>query len=260
MEQKLQYAVLQYSPSLISGESINLGVIVSAEDRPLFDFVTTKKLARIKEFDDTIDIDTVKLLLSSIKEELETTLENCMVQFDVQSYIQFYVNEYHFSRIIELYYNDFDEAVKELTKMYLPFDFAKTQRPSHADEIRFMTRILKTNNVPYDRNVREIGSYSERITYDFKINQYGIKLLWLKGKDLSRLINDVKAWAWNADHPTAGMETVIIYDSERDATKPMLKSIIEILQSSRAKVLTLEQGLDWLHSLNKIQTKRFVNM
>ena len=39
----LQYAVLKYAPSLVSGESINLGVLVASESEPLVDFIATKK-------------------------------------------------------------------------------------------------------------------------------------------------------------------------------------------------------------------------
>ena len=77
-EKKMQYAVLQYSPSLVSGESINVGIVVASTDEPLFKFVETKKLARVREFDDTIDIEELKKVLRAIAYELETTLENCM--------------------------------------------------------------------------------------------------------------------------------------------------------------------------------------
>lgn len=250
MEKKIEYSILKYSPSLISGESINLGLVVSAIDQPLFTFVSTKKLARVKEFDDTIDLDVLKSLLSSIKEELSTTLENYNSRLDVASFIQFYVNEYHFSRVIQINYDDFDKAVNELMRLYLRYDFAKSQRPSHTDELRFMTRILETNRVRFSRNVREIGNYSERITYDFKIDRYGIKLFWLRGKDLSRLVNDIKAWAWNAEHSSTDIETVIVYDADEDSTNPLLETIVRILKSSPAKVFAWEEGMQWLGKIS----------
>ena len=42
-EKKLKYSVLQYSPSLISGESINLGVLATSEVEPLADLYLQKK-------------------------------------------------------------------------------------------------------------------------------------------------------------------------------------------------------------------------
>lgn len=251
MERKIEYSILKYSPSLISGESINLGLVVSAVDQPVFKFVGTKRFSRIKEFDDTIDLDALKMLLNSIKEELEVTIENCNSQFDISSFVKFYVNEYHFSRVMQIAYDDFDEIVNDLTRLYLRFDFEKSQRPSHAEELRFMKRILETNKMHFWRNVKEIGRYDERITYDFKIKGYGIKLFWLKGKDLSRLLNDVKAWAWNAEHSSADLKTVIIYDAEENGENPFLQTIIKIFKSSPAKVFDWDQGMQWLDIISK---------
>ena len=45
----LQYSVLRYSPSLLSGESINLGILISTGEYARFEF--TKKMNRIREFD-----------------------------------------------------------------------------------------------------------------------------------------------------------------------------------------------------------------
>lgn len=249
-EKRMQYAVLQYSPSLISGESINLGIVVASTDEPLFKFVETKKLARVREFDDTIDIEELKKVLRAIAYELETTLENCMQKFDISSFTQYYLNEYHFTRVIELPYANFDDSIKELSKLYLPYDFAKNQRASYSEEIKFIRKILTFNQVEFKRNVREIGHYQDNITYDFKIGKYGIKLFWLKGKELSRIVNDVKAWAWNCEHQPEGTETVIIYDADDESVQRQLSMILGILRDSSSYIYSWKDGIQWLSKLS----------
>lgn len=251
-EKKLKYSVLQYSPSLISGESINLGVLATSEVEPLADFISTKKMKRIKEFDDEIDEEMVKLVLQGIKDEVEVTLENCNKIFDIQEFIQYYCNEYHFTRAIELSYQDFDKMVDELKRMYLPQDLAKDQRASHKEELQFMAKILETNHVDFKRNVKEWGNYNDQITYDFRIKNYGIKLFWLKGKDLRRLTNDVKAWAWNCQYSPADIQTVIIYNNDADTNKKQeMKTFLEIFKASSDKIYSWTDGMKWLETLAK---------
>lgn len=251
-DKKLKYSVLQYSPSLISGESINLGVLATSEVEPLVDFISTKKMARVREFDDEIDLDMLKLVLQGIKAEVEITLENCNKIFEIQNFIQYYCNEYHFTRTIELNYQNFDHALTELKRMYLPQDLAKEQRASHKEELQFMAKILETNHIDFKRNVKEWGTYNDQITYDFRIKNYGIKLFWLKGKDLRRLTNDVKAWAWNCRYSPADIQTVIIYNNDVDTTqKQEMKMFLDIFKSSSDKIYSWTDGMKWLETLAK---------
>lgn len=250
-KKSLQYSVLQYSPSLVSGESINLGILASSSVEPLVDFVATKKLTRIREFDDSINLDMLKLVLQGIKDETETTLENYDEIFDIQDFTQFYCNEYHFTHTIALTYVDFSSTVDELFRMYLPQDIAKEKRASYTEELQFITKVLETNNVDYKRNVREFGNYSEPIKYDFRINNYGIKLFWLKGKDLRRLTNDVKAWAWNCQHSPQNVKTVIIYNCDvEEMSSAEMKIFLNIFKDSSDQVYSWTDGMNWLKTLS----------
>ena len=212
----LQYAVLKYAPSLVSGESINLGILVASESEPLVDFIATKKFARVKEFDDTLDIEMLKIFLQGIKGEVETTLENYNQLFDISNYTQYYCNEYHFSRTIELSYKQFDSALKELK-----------------------------------RNVKELGSYSDQITYDFRVENYGIKLFWLKGKELNRLMTSVKAWAWNCQNSPQDIKTVIIYNYDiEESHSTEMQTFLNIFKASSKYIYSWTDGMNWLKTLS----------
>ena len=68
----LQYSVLRYSPSIVSGESINLGVLVA--DGDYAEFFHTIRFSRVHEFGDTLNIDTVRVLLDAISDEVKGDL------------------------------------------------------------------------------------------------------------------------------------------------------------------------------------------
>ena len=112
----LKYSVLRYSPSIVSGESINLGVLVTSEDYA--EFFHTNRFSRIYEFDDTLDIETVKILLESILDEVKTI----NTPFDISNFIRYYCKEYCFSPVISVPYEDLENKVEEIRRIYLQSD------------------------------------------------------------------------------------------------------------------------------------------
>ena len=60
MEKILKYSVLRYSPSSVSGEKINLGIIFFDETLNYREFRYSKKFSRLSSFDDEININLVK--------------------------------------------------------------------------------------------------------------------------------------------------------------------------------------------------------
>ena len=68
-EKILKYSVLRYSPSMLSGERINLGILFSEESTGYHSFYYTKNFNRLKSFDDDLDKSVVKTLLAGIEKE-----------------------------------------------------------------------------------------------------------------------------------------------------------------------------------------------
>lgn len=250
----LQYSVLRYSPSLIAGESINLGIIFFSQDTADLKFCATKKLARVREFDDEVDVDNLKCFLKSLEDDLNLNLDNYNSEFDLKRYIKYYTNEYHFSQPIECSYNDFEKDTVEISKLYLPYDFEKSQRASQLDQVRFIATVLKSSKLSYVRKAKETGLFNERITYDFRFQEFAVKLFILKEKDLSKIFNDIKAWAWNCKYQPKGIKTVIIYCCHPNDRSEKLTSILSILHSATDQVYSWEDGIDWL---TKIANRKY---
>lgn len=251
MEQKLKYSVLRYSPSMVAGESINLGVLVCSANDDYREFCYTTKWSRVKEFDDELDVDVLKTILRSIKDETSKSLYNMSRKFEIDTFVSYYTNEYHFDPPIDIYYDDFDKSTEEICKMYLRYDYDKKQRPSREQEIAFISKLLKNKNVGYKRNTGVFGSYDDKIVYDYIFQDYGIKIFHLKKNSINKMMNDVKAWAWNCEK-NKSINSMIFYDydSNCDAEdNEMIKSAIRILKDATSEVYGLEDGIARLNKL-----------
>lgn len=259
MIQKLKYSVLRYSPSMVSGESINLGVLFTDVYGEYRDFIHTLKWNRIKEFDDELDIEILKIILTSIKDEVSRSIFNINKQFDIDRFVSYYTNEYHFDRPIEIDCEDIDEEIQEATKLYLRYDFDKKQRPSREQEISFISKLLRSKKVQYRRNASVSGRFNEKIVYDYCFQDYGIKIFHLKNDSMNRIMNDIKAWAWNCEN-NQDIKTLILYEFDsRNKEKDSLEQrvAIDILKSSTRYVYDLETGISQLNALleNKVSVQ-----
>lgn len=239
----LQYSVLRYSPSLLSGESINLGILFSTENFARFEY--TKKTNRIREFDDTLDMDVLKILLESIKSDVEGDLITQGRQFNISDYIKFYRKEYHFSNVIDsTYKDDLEKRIEEIKKIYLRFDYEVSQRPSIQEELLFLRSLLSDKGNKVRARASAPGKHNETVRYDFIMGNYGIKYFSLNNdKDLRKIMNDVKAWAWNSEHYGL-VRPVIVYNTDiTDKSTQQytdLQSIIDIFKESSLNVYSLE--------------------
>lgn len=244
MMNNLEYSVLRYSPSLLSGESINLGILFSSGSFAKFEY--TKKMNRIREFDDTLDMDVLKLLLESIKSDVEGDLITDQDKvFDISDYIKFYCKEYYFSKVHTIECSgDLKEQVEHIKKIYLRFDYEVGQRPSVQDELSHLRSLLYSEGRKVQARGTALGKHNETVRYDFVIGDYGIKYFSLNSeKDLRKIMNDVKAWAWNSEHHGRVQPVIVYYTdiSDKKSTKyTELQSIVDIFKESTDLVYPLE--------------------
>ena len=243
MSNKLYYSVMRYSPSIVSGESINLGVLVTSEDYT--EFFHTNRFTRIREFDDTLDIETVKVFLDSISDEIKVDLFNIDKSFDIASFIRYYCKEYYFSPIISVSYEDLEKKVEEIKRIYLQFDYEKNQRPTNKEALAFMRTILVSQGHRVLNNKSTMGSFQESVRFDMICGNYGIKFFRFSStKELKRIMNDIKAWAWNCEHSSL-VKPIIVYSTDivsEDADGyALLQTILNILRSATDEVIAIDE-------------------
>lgn len=239
----IEYAALNYYHSPISEECLCIGVLFHNLTTGKRDFKYISNFQRFHSFDDEADIEFVKLYLRGIKEEIETSIFNYNEEFDMNSYTRVYANEFRFSSVKTLNVNENEDYVTDLTKVYLKYDLAKSQRLNVNEEKKLIRRVLESNNLDY--NTQKVnGLFSDEIPFDYQVGNVCIKLFSFKGKNLKRVIGNARQWAFAADEVGVSKKVLFIYDSDyEDASN--LNIIIKIL-SKNAKVLKLDDGMDYI--------------
>ncbi len=245
MKKTLRYSVLRYSPSKVAGEKINLGIIFSDEENERHEFKCTNKLKRIASFDNEISIETVRSLLKGIKLDVDNSLLTDG-NFDLDEYIQFFINDFYFDEPKKLYYDVWEDTVERINKSYFRFDYEKTERPSKADDLKLLSEIITETSENIQKNQKITGYFNEKVTYDFVTDEYKIKIMDFDDKNLSKLVNSAKSWAINC-MTDPDKNTLIIYRySNRDDVKnnEEFESIKEIFGYVRAKFIDIEEGIE----------------
>lgn len=239
----IEYASLNYYHSPISDECLCLGILFHNITTGQRDFKYISNFQRFHAFDDEADIDFVKLYLKGIKDETESSVFNYNIKFDLSSYIKFYANEFRFSSVRALSVNENENYVEDLTKIYLKYDLAKSQRLNGNEEKKLIRRVLESNNLEYSTQKLD-GPYSDEITFDYQVGNLCIKMFSFKGKNLKRVIGSARQWSFVADELGTQKKVLFIYDSDYE-DRSNLDIIIRIL-SKNANVLKLDDGMDYI--------------
>lgn len=128
-----RYFILQYRPSMIADEKVNLGVIVHCVNDDIAEFIYIKGEnfeKRLKSFDDELNIDTVKTLLKCISDNIQDDYNSTSFAFlDFKKYVRGFNNKYTFTVAYEeTNCKSMAEMKKELIQKYLRFYLPKDQR------------------------------------------------------------------------------------------------------------------------------------
>ena len=250
MEKFLKYAVLRYSPSTVAGEKINLGIIFYEEDINYREFRFTKNFARLTKFDDEIDVKLVKKLMSGIKEEVEAEIYDYK-PFDIDKYIQYYINDFCFERTKTIKYDDLEDTIERLNKTYFRFDYEKSERPSKLDDRRILEQLIISQGKSLKSNHYVYGRCNDKIKYDIVTDEYNIKIFDFDDKKLNLLVNNAKTWAWNTMFGDS-KKTIIIYRFN-DANSEYgneFKTIMNIFEHANADVYDIDEGIQFLQCIS----------
>lgn len=243
----IKYSVFRYTPSFITAESIILGILIDVDEN--INFFHSNNYRRITEFDDELELDYVKTLLKNLESEFSSNL--CNTSEMIFNKTRHFVNEFSFDSIIEMNdIDDTDQTIEQLRKLYLKYDYDKKDRLTKSKEFRLINQILRGKKIDYSHNAKVVGNFSENITYDYIIGNYGVKFFSFNKKDLSKSITSIKSWAWNCKN-NKNIETVFIYHYDSDTypeNKTQVDVLLEILKSSTDKVYNIENGLKFVGS------------
>lgn len=232
------FSVLRYTPSRISGEYINLGVLYSDIEGKRVKFSYTKKKRRLEEFDDQLDFKQVNNLLVSIqKEVIEQQGTN---EFSIEKFTKYYINSYCFSNVQQIVYDSFDEKVNQLDRTFLRFDYEKSERSTQYDDERLLKDMLTARQIPFSKSKIVTGSFNDKITYDFVTEDFYIKYFDFDGKQLNKVVNSIKTWAWNSMHSDKKIYIIFRYSDEKIRSEESFNTIIQILKEANVKTYNID--------------------
>lgn len=248
MDKIMKYSILRYTPSKISGESINLGIIFDSKIDNYLEFRYTKKFSRLMHFDDEIDMDDVKRIIKSIEEDINDSLFSKNL-FDIENYVKYFINNFNFDRPKSIVYDDLEEVITSLHKAYFRFEYDKKSRPSVNEDKKLLFRMLSNSGKHAMKDRTVLGAFNDRITYDLITDDYNIKIFDFDNKDLNRLISSAKAWAWNAKN-SSDKDLLILYryNDETRTNNQEFNIIMDILNDSGAQVMDIEKGMALVQS------------
>jgi hypothetical protein len=243
----VKFSILSYYPSFITNENINIGILFELPEVKEAFFHYLKKWDRIASFDDELNLNFFKDYLRGISDEVSTSISNYHKVFVIEEYIKFFVNEYKFSKIQLIDVDEPYEFIDQTKKVYLRFDFDKSERLTKTQEYNYISKLLRINSIAYKRG-KILGQYNEKIKFDYTIGNYVVKLLTFEGKNLSYLISTAKLWAYNAWELKDKYKTIFIYDKEMKDSE-YFDIIVNILKESAYKIMIFNEGIDFLTSL-----------
>lgn len=245
---KVAFSVLTYRPSFIADEKINVGILFyNIEDKTAY-FETTTNWTRVKNFDDEIDIDIFKMIINGMKSHAERNLKNR----SLEDYIKRYNNELKFGKILYKKTDSIKEFIVETKQMFMPYDFERSNRPTEQKQLSYIKGLLKDSDIKYSTKAIK-GSFDENISYDYTIKNYGFKLFEFQNKKTNRLITTAKHWSYTANEIKDNYRTVFIYDLKSE--DKVFVSIIKILSSSGAMVMSKEEALEFIIQLNANESR-----
>lgn len=248
MTSRLEYSVLKYIPSEESGEVLNLGVLFFDESDRFREFRYITSFDRLKAFDDEVNIKFVKGLLEGIESDIKTNSFR-KGDFTIDEFVRFYLDKYRFDKIKVMNTEDREDTIDKLTKLYLGLNMNKKERLSSQQTLKILEEIIKQKDTGVEKKKIVIGKYNDRVIYDFSTEKYNIKYLDLNSKQLSRLINNIKMWAWNAEHSNDDKTVLFLYDyMESKENDRDFRIIRDIIEDSNARFVDMNTGVDLIVS------------
>lgn len=244
---KIAYALLKYYRSPIVEECMYVGILFQDIESKECQFYSLKNYHRLEVFDDDLNIDFVKSYLSSIKDEVETSIFNYNTPLDIQKYVNTYVNEFRFSEITITEVED-DEYVLTYAKLFMAPDFPREERLSEEKTSKYIYRVLRDREIKCNKKPIE-GLYSENINFDIQTDLYAIKLFNCKDRNMLKLINSAKLWSYNAKEICKQKKVIFIYDVAVSDSN-MFDSFIKILGENSYKTLQLDEAMNFLTAIN----------
>jgi Protein of unknown function (DUF3037) len=247
---KIFYSVCRYVPDILRDEFINIGVLTYIPKLGKSNFHKTKNLARVKYFDDEVEMDILKALLESL--EIQFNLSHPPTSNETDDFLKrelvYYVNQVQFSEIRALNSNNITEDINDLYDMYLYYDKKKSERINSDRVRRLVSKLFKQNDYrDIDRDPLPQNEFNQK-PFDFSVYIKGectyIKALSFDYKNENRLYNEIKSLLYDLRFfKEKDIDNIKIVINNTNIETEFEKLAFNLL-SKETEVLTLQQFAD----------------
>lgn len=252
---KLNYAICKYTPDLLRGETINVGIVFHywTKDDQFSQFVKIKNRHRLRSFDDEYDKEYIDMVFDSLSfdfdfdtlHELEeyrkNEFENIRNDNFLETKIKYYVNEFSFTNVRSIYTTNknISKDIEELKLTYLYYDKPKGQRVS-TDEVR---KLISKHYIRYGLNQKlrspEVFDTFNKQVFDFEFDNMYVKAFSLDYKRQEDLRKNIKTLLYDLTKnrkALKGKEFIIVTDNESIEEENFFVNIInKELKSAKIK-------------------------
>lgn len=212
MDSICKFAVLRYVPDENREEFINIGVVLHSPAESHIDCAITNNFSRVSTFDDEIDVNFLKIVLSGVKEDFSKSTVTGPSFKDVSDFYylekatSIYVNQLQFSTIQLYKSSDFETDLDDLYKTYVHFEVQKSSRFTELKVKSIMNKVIREkipNAAALDKNLQiDIGSELIELDYAYRTIKDRIKVVktfsfdyTISGSKQAPLL--AKEWAYN---------------------------------------------------------------
>ncbi|MCS1382765.1 DUF3037 domain-containing protein [Lysinibacillus sphaericus] len=278
MENKIFFSVAKYVPDLLRDEQINFGFAYFYPEEQEIGFISSKNTNRILAFDDELDLDTLNLLRSSLEYDFsmdsfefdddEDTLKYLISQKNatiLDQKTKNYINQVQFSPSLSIVVEvNLEQAIKDLSDIYLYYDRQKKERKMDKDRIRNLSKKIIQSNLSKDLYFeckKDKLSFFNK-PYDFRVligSEYKyIKALTFDYKKHYRLYEELKIFMYDLEQslnidPDLNSNDFIVVINKTDFSTEMEKTAKDVLEE-KVKLITIDKLVEDLNSHSIFQS------
>ncbi|WP_340004402.1 DUF3037 domain-containing protein [Paenibacillus sp. FSL K6-0276] len=261
MDSICKFAVLRYVPDENREEFINIGVVLHSPEENFIDCIITTNFSRVSTFDDEIDVNFLKIVLSGVKEDFSKnstvsgpSFKDTSDFYYLEKATSIYVNQLQFSKIQLFKSSDLETDLHNLYKTYVHFEVQKNHRLTEIEVKSIMNKVIRTkiSNADLEKNLKiDIGTELIELDYAYRTINDRIKVIKTfsfdytnRGSKQATLL--AKEWAYNFNKMKEKSNLIQKFDTnDIDLTtliyvKDMTKNISIALKILKEETQTFE--------------------
>lgn len=253
---ELYFSVLEYMPSVVRGEKINVGIVFHIPSKLTVKFVKTTNIQRVKAFDDEY-IDFYRFVIEQISDQF-TFPKTKNLLLEPQDYEQEYFNisENNFLLYKTKYYNnqfqfkpvehvkipedEIEEYERDYKKTYLYYDRPKSERITTAEMKKLLgkqIRALHSDDVKKDPDVMDDFGLTK--VFDYKIGGVYVLTIGFEYKQEAQLAKELKRRLYDLSKLGSDITDIKIVVDDLASNSPVYKKFKKDIEN-----ITKEKGLN----------------